>query len=135
MKENKKRLVLSIWLIVITTLFFLTFAYCNEEGTQKESSKTDKEVVSKENTKEEDPPSVNPDIITLTGTIVFKDIEGGFYGIIGDDGKNYEPSNLSDEFKKDGLKVKFTARLHTDWASISMFGTIIELLDIESIEK
>jgi len=135
MKDRKKRVILSIWSILIAILLLLTSTYCKGEGNQKESSKTDKEGTSKESVKEEETPTENPDIISLTGTIVFKDIEGGFYGIVGDDGKNYEPTNLSDEFKKDGLKVKFIAKLHPDWASISMFGMIMELLKIEKVEK
>lgn len=38
------------------------------------------------------------DIISETGTVKYIDLEGGFFGIIGDSGKNYDPINLSEEF-------------------------------------
>jgi hypothetical protein len=36
---------------------------------------------------------------------VYKDMEGGFFAIDGDDGKTYDPINLPDSFKINGLKV------------------------------
>jgi len=135
MKDRKKRVMLSIWFILIAIIFLLTLAYCREEGTQKEGSETKTEKTIKENSKEEEKPSEDSGIIILTGTVVFNDFEGGFYGIVGDDGKNYEPTNLSEEYKKDGLKVSFKAKLHEDWASISMWGTIIEITSIEKLEQ
>lgn len=46
----------------------------------------------------------------LIGKIQKINLEGGFFGIIGDDGQKYDPVNLADEFRKDGLAVKFTVR-------------------------
>ena len=44
-----------------------------------------------------------------TGTVVFL-FEGGFYGIRGDDGKNYEPTNHPQGFQTEGLRVRFEAK-------------------------
>ncbi|MGB9843889.1 MAG: hypothetical protein ACPLN1_06005 [Caldisericia bacterium] len=49
--------------------------------------------------------------IKKSDVIKFINLESGFYGIIGDDGKNYQPINLSNEFKVDGMKIKFEGRL------------------------
>lgn len=67
----------------------------------------------------------------ITGVIKYFDLEGGFYGIIGDNGKNYLPVNLSSEFKIDGLKIKFTYKKVEDSIDIFMWGTPIELVKIE----
>ena len=66
-----------------------------------------------------------------TGVVKYFDIEGGFYGIIGDDGKNYLPINLSSEFKVEGLKIKFTYKEIKDSVNIHMWGTPIEIIKIE----
>ena len=71
------------------------------------------------------------DIISVTGTVTFVNLEGGFYGIVGDDGKNYEVSNLSQEFQVDGLRVQFEARLRNGVASIHMWGIPVEIIKIE----
>lgn len=71
------------------------------------------------------------DEITVTGTVKYLSFEGGFYGIAGDDGKNYEPRNLIEEFQKDGLKVKATGKIRTDIMSYRQWGEILDITDIE----
>ncbi len=71
-------------------------------------------------------------MIKKGGTVHYISLEGGFYGIVGDDGKNYDPVNLPAEFQKDQLKVKFEGRILKDRVSFHMWGEIIE---IESIIK
>lgn len=48
-----------------------------------------------------------PEPVSATGTMVFNDLEGGFYGIVGDDGRHWDPQDLPDEFAVDGLPVSF----------------------------
>ena len=43
----------------------------------------------------------------VTGTVVYLSFEGGFYGITGDDGRHYDPINLSQDFRIDGLPLRF----------------------------
>lgn len=73
-----------------------------------------------------------------TGTIIFCDFEGGFYGIISDDFHNWEkkfdPINLPSEFKEDGLRVKFKALVSLNQYSYHMWGTIIVILEIEKLD-
>jgi hypothetical protein len=71
---------------------------------------------------------------TATGTVVFVNLEGGFFGIITDDGNKYVPLNLPKEFQKDRLKVKFDARFRPDLLGIHMWGTYIEITNIVSME-
>lgn len=72
------------------------------------------------------------DTIVLRGTVVKKDLEGGFFAIESDDGQVYDPINLPEHFKKDGLKVKVNAKLRNDMGSIHMVGDIIEIVDIDA---
>lgn len=67
------------------------------------------------------------------GTIKYIDLEGGFYGIIDNEGNRYDPVNLTDEFKEDGLKVKFSCKILKDTIGTHMWGTTIELTDIQRI--
>ncbi len=73
------------------------------------------------------------DILEGTGTVQYIELEGGFYGIVGDDGRQYDPVDLDDAFKEDGLRVHFRARAVEDMASIRMWGTIVNLVSIERI--
>jgi len=75
--------------------------------------------------------AASEEIIKGTGTIRYIPLEGGFYGIVGDDGKNYDPVNLKEEFRKDGLRVRFEAKVRKDLVSFHMWGRLVEIIRIE----
>ena len=70
------------------------------------------------------------DIVVGTGTVMFLGFEGGFYGIVSDDGQRYDPWNLDKEFRVVGLRVYFEGRILRDVSSFHMWGTIILILKI-----
>ena len=72
--------------------------------------------------------------ITGTGTIRYIDLEGGFYGIVGDDGKKYLPIDLDQQYKTDGLKIRFRFKARSDVMTITMWGIPVEVLVIDKIE-
>lgn len=69
--------------------------------------------------------------ISGTGVIKYIDIEGGFYGIIADDGQKFLPRNLPTDFKKDGLRIAFQVKLLTGVVSIQMWGKPVEVVSME----
>jgi hypothetical protein len=73
------------------------------------------------------------DILSGTGTINHIDLEGGFYGLIADDGQKYLPKDLPREFRVDGLRVRFQIKILTGVATIYMWGTPVEVLSIEKL--
>jgi len=79
------------------------------------------------------PQGENQSFIEIVGTVQWVDIEGGFFGIVADNGIHYEPLNLPEKYQ-DGARVHVVARIRDDYASIHMWGTIIEILDIESLD-
>lgn len=74
-------------------------------------------------------------LIRTTGTVVYMNLEGGFYGIAGDDNVNYDPLNLKEEFREDGLEVEFTAYPAEDMASFHMWGQIVEIRSIKAVSR
>lgn len=72
-------------------------------------------------------------IVFGTGTIKFIDLEGGFHGIVSDDGKHYDPGTLSPEFKVDGLRVRFMVELHRNVYTSHMWGTPVSILYIKKL--
>ena len=72
-------------------------------------------------------------MITFTGTVAHKRIEGGFFAIEAEDGAKYVPLDLPEDFAKDGLKVKVTGRPRPDLVSHHMYGTLIEIVDISAL--
>lgn len=70
----------------------------------------------------------------ITGTVSYIDLEGGFYGILGDDGRHYDPVDLPKPFRQNGLRVNFWPDACRDCASTHMWGSIIRLKKIERLE-
>jgi hypothetical protein len=70
------------------------------------------------------------DLVSGTGTVLWYGLEGGFFAIRGDDGKVYDPINLPAAFARDGLKVRFSAKVRHDMGSIHMVGEMVEIQQI-----
>lgn len=69
-------------------------------------------------------------IVTITGTVRHFDLEGGFFAIQGDDGVTYDPRNLAEAFRQDGLAVRARLRLLPSMGGIHMAGPIVDVLEI-----
>lgn len=67
----------------------------------------------------------------FTGRVVYVPIEGGFFGIVADDGRKYDPRNLPEAFQRDGLPVQVTARPLEGIVGFHMWGQIVEIVEIK----
>ena len=80
-----------------------------------------------------DPGSGNNTPVNGTGTVKYQDIEGGFYGIISDNGEKYLPDNLPPAYSSDGTRVQFTVLPLNDTVSIMMWGQPVTILSITAL--
>lgn len=123
---------LNIKLIILFLSLIFLFSCSSEKGTKTKS------LPQNADTNEKETPQLAVDkseIRNMIGTVVFQEIEGGFYGIMAEDGKKYNPINLDDSFKKDGLRVKFDANIKKGMVGIHMWGQYVEILTIEKLEE
>jgi inhibitor of cysteine peptidase len=74
--------------------------------------------------------TVPDSVVAVTGVVRHFDLEGGFFAIRGDDGTTYDPSNLDEEFRQDGLRVHARVRLRPDMGGIHMVGPIVDIIEI-----
>lgn len=72
-------------------------------------------------------------MITRDGTVKLIDLEGGFYGINGDDGNKYDPVNLNSNFKVDGMRVRFYGTVVENQVNTHQWGTLINITKIQEI--
>lgn len=77
----------------------------------------------------------NDETISFTGTVTFLEIEGGFYGIVSDDGEKYKPEVLDKEYQKRDLKVQVKAEKKSNSFGIFQWGTIIKIRNIRVLSK
>ncbi|GGD63554.1 hypothetical protein [Lacimicrobium alkaliphilum] len=75
------------------------------------------------------------DTIRFTAEVVFKDLEGGFFALIGKDGSKYQPMGLALEFRRHGLIVEVEAEKVTDMVTYQQFGTLIRIINISIVDE
>ncbi len=74
-----------------------------------------------------------PDFIKVEGTIRYINVEDGFWGIVGTDGKKYDPINLESKYRTDGQVVNLKAEILHDPISSYHRGVPIKINIIEII--
>jgi len=80
------------------------------------------------------------DTFKTTGTVAYRsdvlDFQG-FYFIVGDNGSEYYPTNLPDEFQHQGMRIRFEAREVPNTRPIAGWGNgpVIELVHIDKISS
>lgn len=68
------------------------------------------------------------------GKIIFSNLEGGFYGLVTENGSQYLPLNLREEFKQDNLKVYFRGILRPDVVTVYNWGESLQIEDIYPLD-
>lgn len=76
---------------------------------------------------------LNSPVVRGTGTVVYMDLEGGFWGLVADEGTHYIPGNLPASYRVDGLRVTFIGREGAPMPNIRMWGTPLRILSISPV--
>jgi hypothetical protein len=69
-------------------------------------------------------------IIQIKGTVHHLDLEGGLYVIRDAEGTTFNPANLPEAFRVDGMAIEADAQRREDLVSIGMVGPIVDLVRI-----
>jgi hypothetical protein len=80
------------------------------------------------------PQELANNMITVTGTIIFKNIEGGILGLDGNDGHKYTPRNLKPEYRRPGLVLEITGTINEDLLSYKQYGQMLEVKSVKIID-
>lgn len=69
-------------------------------------------------------------LVEIEGIIRYHELEGGFFALQSRDGETYNPTNLPEEFRQDGLPVSAKVRIRGDMMGIHQVGPLVEIVDI-----
>jgi hypothetical protein len=69
-------------------------------------------------------------VLEFRAEVVRIELEGGFWGLVAEDGRKYDPGRLTPDFQQAGLKVRVSAN-RAPRVSFRMWGTPIDVLQIE----
>lgn len=68
-------------------------------------------------------------MINVTGTIVFKGMEGGFYALDADDGRKFMPQGMNKDMLKHGMKVQVTGIILKDMMTFQQYGEVLKVTE------
>lgn len=71
--------------------------------------------------------------LQIVGQATWVPLEGGFWGILGKDGKRYDPGSLRQDFQREGQWVRVEAVPEAGRISFRMWGIPIRIVHIEPI--
>lgn len=91
----------------------------SQTSTQEPSLKTEKSMPKKS--------------LTYQGTIQYFELEGGFYGIITQQGKKLLPMNLDKQYQQNGAVIEFSGH-KKDVMTIQQWGTPFTIEEIKIIK-
>ncbi len=66
-------------------------------------------------------------MITLRGTISFRDLETGVWVLVGDDGRTYPLAGGDRRIKKDGARVEIEGALDARAFTTAMMGPVLNV--------
>jgi len=69
----------------------------------------------------------------VTGTVKYVDLEGGFYGLVTDEGQKLDPVNLPEPFKKDGLRIQARVEEAKGRVSTHMWGPLVRIVEVKRL--
>ena len=83
---------------------------------------------------QEIPPAYeqSPDTIAVDATVQVMNVEGGCWALTVSEQARFQPVNLPEQFRVDGLRVRVTFT-HSDAMSVCMIGPTVTVLTIERL--
>jgi hypothetical protein len=78
----------------------------------------------------DNPGAVTVPTFEFRGEVSHQALEGGFWAIVADDGRRFDPGKLPPEFQQAGLKVRVVAKLAKDRLSFRQWGQAIDIVSL-----
>ena len=125
----------------------LTLVACSEEEANKDVTMVNKE--KKMETKAESMPkelvaepvtqaeAVKENAkggVSMKGSIIYKDLEGGFYAFIAENGDRYTLHGLDETYQKNGLIVEIKGTPKPDLMTFTQFGTVLQVSSVKVLD-
>ncbi len=72
--------------------------------------------------------------MTMKGSIIYKDLEGGFYAFIAENGDRYTLHGLDETYQKNGLVVEVKGTPKPDMMTFTQFGTVLQVSSVKVLD-
>lgn len=71
---------------------------------------------------------------SMKGSIIYKDLEGGFYAFIAENGDRYTLHGLDETYQKNGLVVEVKGTPKPDMMTFTQFGTVLQVSSVKVLD-
>ncbi|MCB0555282.1 MAG: hypothetical protein KDD02_17175 [Phaeodactylibacter sp.] len=71
--------------------------------------------------------------IKIKGKVVYQKLGTGFWGIIGEDGREWRPVKMPEQLKYEGKTIEVEAAEVDEEASIFMWGTPVRITSFQTL--
>lgn len=129
---------LCILFLMFISLFIFGCSFSSVENPKEQSNGPVASTDNSNQTAENSDKNAKDKIVKhlqLNGTILYQQLEGGFFGFISDSGDKYLPIGLATQFKQNGLKVKLVATKIEDIVTTQQFGQSIKVIQVTVIDE
>ena len=127
-------------LVIFITMFFI--AACNQSDSVRSQPISDKLNKPTMTAKQEIVMATKQEQVLEDETqqwrqarVHFLNLEGGFYGLITEDGTKLLPMNLAKAYRQHGATIKFKGELKKGMLTIQQWGTPFKLTEVELVTK
>ena len=145
--KTKKRYLLT------TLATSLLLCACSDNDETPTSEQVDKEAMSAQETQtspDQEMPktliaepveqeaateSMEKNEVTLTGSIIYKDLEGGFFAFIAENGDRYTLHGLDESHQRNGLIVEVNGVTKPDVMTFTQFGTVLQVKEVKVLDS
>ena len=105
-----------------------------EKQIQSETESMPKELVAEPVTQAEAVEDNAKGEVTMKGSIIYKDLEGGFYAFIAENGDRYTLHGLDETYQKNGLIVEVKGTPKPDMMTFTQFGTVLQVTSVKVLD-
>ncbi len=105
-----------------------------EKQIQSETESMPKELVAEPVTQAEAVEDNAKGEVTMKGSIIYKDLEGGFYAFIAENGDRYTLHGLDETYQKNGLIVEVKGTPKPDMMTFTQFGTVLQVTRVKVLD-
>jgi hypothetical protein len=121
-------------LTIVALVSMLSLSACTTDVQDNAEDSVKRSIKEATNTENMDKPKLKESMMTLRGTIVYQNFEGGFFSFIADDGSQYTPQTLAPEHRRDGLVVQITGEIVTDMMTTTQFGQLLKVHNLTVLD-
>ncbi|AXT37317.1 ribose-phosphate pyrophosphokinase [Alteromonas sp. BL110] len=125
----------------------LSLVACSQEETNKDVTMVDKEkqtdtgaesmpkeLVAEPVTQAEAVEKNVKGEVSMKGSIIYKDLEGGFFAFIAENGDRYTLHGLDKTYQKNGLVVEVKGTPKPDMMTFTQFGTVLQVSSVKVLD-